>query len=298
MQRHVAAEIALRADGGLRGFFAPEPPERVGEDRPAVHGAVAVALGVFKMDIVAHVAQGGVHVFICDRPVAVIVVEIPAHIFEIDADGLALGLADQGRIGVAAAEIDETADGGVDLAKLIGPLPRGGEGRDAAAARAADRAHGGIFGNGKLFLDLGQNLFEEQANVAVAERIVFESAVARGGAGFLRGVRRTRGIITRIDHHGDRHGHFAASDQVFKYDGHAPVPRGRVATATVLEDHEGSGAVGFVAGRHVDPPVARGVREDLRVLPRGHLDEAAGGHAGLRGVIGRGLEAVGGEEGR
>ena len=65
--------------------------------------------------------------------------------------------------------------------------------------------------------------------------------------------------------------------------------------AAVLEDHEGGGTVRLVAGGHVDPPVARGAGVKLR-LQRGHLNELTGGHAGLRGMVGRGLETVGGEQ--
>ena len=55
----------------------------------------------------------------------------PLRVLLKDADRFALRLADQRRIGVAAAEIGEAADRREHLAKFIGPLPRDGEGADA-----------------------------------------------------------------------------------------------------------------------------------------------------------------------
>ena len=57
---------------------------------------------------------------------------------------LALALADEIGINVAAANVRETADGADDLAKTVRPLPRHGERTDRPGACAGDRAIVGI----------------------------------------------------------------------------------------------------------------------------------------------------------
>ena len=163
--------------------------------------------------------EGGVEIFVGGGPVTEGVVEIAAGILEEDAEGFALGLADEGRVGVTAAEVHETADGREDFSELVGPLPSDGEGGDTATAGAADRTLFRIGGEGELFPDLGQYFLDQKAGVAVAEGIVFKTAIAGIGAlfgGWLGGV------VTRVDEDGDGRGHLAARDQIVENGGRAP----------------------------------------------------------------------------
>src|SRR5436853_5342321 len=101
-------------------LLPPEPFHGVGEDAAAAVRVVAVAFGVIELFVVFHVAEGGVHLAVGEGPVADVVVEVAAGVLQEDADGFALGLADERRVGVAAADIGEAADGGEDFAEGLG----------------------------------------------------------------------------------------------------------------------------------------------------------------------------------
>lgn len=137
---------------------APEPAHGVGEDG----GAVFAVVGAFASDeLVIPVGEfeGCGHVLVGDPPTAELVIDIVFAVLEEDADGAAeleelfflwgvvgfvgvfeAGLADGRRVDVAAADVGEAADVGDDFLELVGAVPGGGEGADAAAAVAADGA--------------------------------------------------------------------------------------------------------------------------------------------------------------
>ena len=293
MKGQVAGEIALGDDGGDGFFVAPKPAEGLGKDRAAVLGVVAVALDVVEAAIVAHVAEGGVEVFVGGGPVTEGVVEIAAGILEEDAEGFALGFADEGRVGVAAAEVYKTADGREHLAELVGAFPSDGESGDTAAAGTADRTLFRVGREGELFRDLGQNFLDQKAGIAIAEGIVFHATIA--GVGALFGG-RLRGVVARVDKDGDGHGHLAARDQIVEDGGHAPGGLEVEIVFAVLEDHHSRGAVGLVLGGDVDPPVTGHAGKNLR-FQRGHLSDGAAWDAGARLMVGGGDKAFGGEVG-
>ena len=116
-----------------RRVIAPEPAQGLGEDGGGVLVVVtAVAPGV--VDVVSGEFQGGEHFLVRQEPVAGVDVQIVGAILEENADGFRLGLADQSRIVIAAAQADKSADAAEDAAEGIGPFPGGGKGTDGAAA--------------------------------------------------------------------------------------------------------------------------------------------------------------------
>jgi hypothetical protein len=141
----------------------------------------------------------------------------------------------------------------------------------------------------RLLLDGRQNLFQQEADILVGERVVLEGAVARLAA-------RLGGIVARVDEHADRDRHVAAVAQVIEDD--RDMDRRVDVPAAVLKHHDrGRRPVGFVLGGDINPPVTDRVREDL-ALPLRLLREFPLRHVGLRlrvrvdGVIlddGRGL---------
>ena len=104
--------------------------------------------------------------------------------------------------------------------------------------------------------------------------------------------------MTRVQEQSDGDGHFASGDQVVEDDGYplrAILPDVFVA---VLEDHEGGRLAAIVLGRDVDPALARGAWEHLRLVEFEGLDlslEHAGG--AVRGFRCKGV-VVDGPRGR
>src|SRR5204862_7914884 len=88
--------------------------------------------------------------------------------------------AEPRRIDIAAADVREAADLREQLAEGIGPLPSDGESADRAATHSADGAQLGILGefHAKLLRHERQELVDEKSRIGVAERVVFEAAVA------------------------------------------------------------------------------------------------------------------------
>src|SRR3954470_15829611 len=119
-----------------RLVLAPEPAERVGEDRLAVLAAVE-ALAVDEGVVIPLERQGLGHLLVGQGPVAVGVVEVVGAVLEEDADRLLVALADQGLVvvpplaaGRAAGDVGEAADPRQDLAEIVGTLPGHGPGAD------------------------------------------------------------------------------------------------------------------------------------------------------------------------
>ena len=63
------------------------------------------------------------------------------------------------------------------LLNSFGPLPRDGEGADAAAAQAGDRPARRVVAQLHRLLDLGQDLLEQETRVLIGERVVLEAAI-------------------------------------------------------------------------------------------------------------------------
>src|SRR3954471_16991027 len=90
--------------------------------------------------------QGGEHLLVGEKPIAMFVVEIGAAVLEEDADAADRALADHAGIEVAAgderltgtrrriADRSVAADLGDDVAERIGPMPGDSEGANRTAA--------------------------------------------------------------------------------------------------------------------------------------------------------------------
>ncbi len=276
---HVAFEIAFGVEGdGLVLIFAPEPFDGIGEECATVVTVVSEAFCPVEADVIAHVLESGGHEFVREGPASELVVDVAAGVGEVDPEGFLFGFADDGRVDISAADVGETADGGEHFPESVGPFPSDGEGADAAGACAADGVEVGVLGEGVGLLDFGDDLFEEEAGVFVAEAVVFYASVRAAfwvGGGLTGFGFKSAGV----DEYRDGHGHIAACDEVVEDDWHAPAAFGVFVPFAVLEDHESGGFPLFVLGWDVDGPVAGGICEDVG-LPSGHIGHGAMGDVG------------------
>ena len=127
------------ARGRGEGLFpiAPEPAEGVGEFWGHAFAAMET-LGPFEMMIVVVKGEGFGDEFVGGGPVAEGVVEVILPAEKINAEGFWFGEANDGGVGVAAADIGEAADPREDFAELVGAFPSGGEGADASGGTACE----------------------------------------------------------------------------------------------------------------------------------------------------------------
>src|SRR5262245_28787829 len=113
-----------------RRRLAPQPAQRIGQDRPAVLAVVA-AVAPLHVVVVLLVLERRFHLQIAEPPVAVLVVQVGRPVLKEDADGFVLGLADDAGIAVAAADVREAADVAEHFAEEVRPLPGDGESANA-----------------------------------------------------------------------------------------------------------------------------------------------------------------------
>src|SRR5437899_153746 len=95
---------------------APQPAERIGEDRAAVLVVVA-ARASDELDVVLREPQRGVHLLVGQPPVPVLVVQVLLSVLQKHAQRLPRRLPDERRIDVAAPDVREAADVAEHLAK-------------------------------------------------------------------------------------------------------------------------------------------------------------------------------------
>ena len=100
--------------------------------------AVVSAGSPVVIDFITRESECPLHLLIGHPPVAAIDIQVGAAVLKEDADRLGLILADQGRVDVAPAQADIRADRTEDPPERIGPLPRGRERADRAAAGTGD----------------------------------------------------------------------------------------------------------------------------------------------------------------
>jgi hypothetical protein len=181
---------------------------------------------------------------------------------------------------VAAADVGEAADVAENFTESVGPLPRHGEGADAAGTGAADGAQIRILGELVFLRHFGQEFAEEELRVGVAEGIVFETAVAAVFTALLGGRDNAR-----IHEQADGDGHFLFRDEVVEHGRHAVLAVGADVAAAILEDHERSWLCWIVLLRHIDPVIAHGAGIDGAV-GEGVLRDFAARHAFLREGVG------------
>ena len=221
---------------------------------------VGIALGPVEPRVVAHELERCRHLLVGERPAAERVVVIAAGVGEVDAERLGLGLSDERRIRIPAAEPREAPDRGKHAAEGIRSLPGDGEGTDPSRTRAADRPQRRITRERLLLRHLGQDLLEQKPGVAVAERVILERPVRV----FPRARRLLLClVVARIEKHRHRRRHFSRSDEVVEHDGHAPLAVDLQIAVAVLKDHEGRRHIGLGLRRHIDRPVAHRARKNL-----------------------------------
>ena len=143
------------------------------------------------------------------------------------------------------------------LSKRIRSLPRRCKRANPTGTRTANGASIRIGGE-RIFCTHGrQNLFQQKPDVLIAERIIFETAVAdRPRAG--RHGWEAAGINENSN--GDRQP--PLMNQVIKDNGNPRVAGLADVAAPVLEDHHIRGLVRRELRRHIDPIIANGAGEN------------------------------------
>ena len=157
--------------------FSPNPAEGVGKKSAPVLDAVA-SVGGDEFVIVFGEGEGLGHLLVREPPIAVGVVEVVASVLKPDPKGAFLFLADECGIDVTAADIGEAADVADDIAEEVGPLPGDGEGADAAGTSSTDDTAFGVFCEGEIFTNFGEDFGLKHAGVGLVEGVVFDTAVA------------------------------------------------------------------------------------------------------------------------
>ncbi len=209
-------------------------------------------------DVVAGVFERHGHGLVGEPPGAGVNVLVVGPVLEKDADGLGLDDADQVGQPVGAAEVGVATHEAEDAAKRVGTFPGGVEGGDTAGRRAGNGAVVRVGGELVLFGHLGQDLFKEEACVAVAEPVVFVRPVE---ARHLLGAGGGKNTGTDQDRDGHRHGAFL--NQVVEDGGQPPCAVFIGEAGAVLKNHHGGGFGAVVLGRDVDPVVAGGAGKDF-----------------------------------
>lgn len=106
---------------------------------------------------------------------------------------------DQGRVGVTASDVRETAAVANDVAERVWALPCHSECAAPARADPTDPAACGLGGDAVALLDTGEQVLQEELRVVATERVVLPAPVV-GSA-----VHRQAGPVeTGIDEDGDR----------------------------------------------------------------------------------------------
>lgn len=215
------------------------------------------AVAVSELAVVALELQSRRHLLVGQRPVAPAHVQVRRATLQEHADGLLGGLADQRRVDMPAANIGEAANVTEHLAERVRPLPRHCERADSAGAHAAYAPPCCIGAKVVLGGYFRNYLFQQEAGVSPAERIVFDAALAAVVAGRWRSAWNIAGIDEDTDHHGD----FLFVDKVVHDDGRSYLAAD--VTATILEDHHAGWLGGIVLGRNVHPVCAHRTGEYL-----------------------------------
>ena len=224
--------------------------------------AVVSADTVGKLVVVILERQRLGHLLVCQRPVAVLVIQVSTAVLQKDADRLAICFANDRRIVVSTANVHETADVAQHFAKRIGALPSDGPSADAAGTDPADSALAGILGEAVAFSDFGKDFFKQKSGVLVGQRVVFKAAIGRTRtpASFFR---KCFGGVSRVDKDSDRDWHFTTVDQIVHHDGGPKLSRRVDVGVSILKDHQGSRLGRIVLGREIHRIVTNGACKNL-----------------------------------
>lgn len=227
------------------------------------------SIGGDELVIVFGEGEGLGHLLVREPPITVGVVQVVASVLKPDPKRAFLFLADESGIDVTAADIGEAANVADDLAEEVGPLPSDGEGADAAGTCSADNAAFGVFGEGEIFTNFGEDFGLKHSGVGLVEGVVFDTAVA--GFRFFSG----RPILSAVDsfvkdagvdEDPDRDGNFATVDEVIEHDGGAGLAFFIDVGMAILKDHHSGGFGGLVLGGNVKVVLAQGSLEDLTAM--------------------------------
>ena len=168
----------------------------------------------------------------------------------------------------------KAADETGDAVERIGAAPGGHERRNSAGAGTRQTAVVRVAGDAVLLADFRQNLFQQEARVSVAKRVVF---IAAAETALLRG-RVPRRHDAGIHEHANGHGHALIRDQIVEDHRHAPTAGLTHHASAVLKNHEAGGLGGIVLGGNINPVIPRGARKN----PAGGPTEF--GHPSMRHV--------------
>src|ERR1700683_1584276 len=147
-----------------------------------------------KSGIVTGVFERRSHVLVADVPTSGVEALIVPAVLEKDPQSLRLGLADERRVDVAAAQIGEAADEAEHPVGGGRAVPGGGETGNAAGAGTGDGAIVGIVRKVVAFSYFRQDLFDQETRIAIAQSVVFEIAVVA-----ILPVARERGKYAGVD---------------------------------------------------------------------------------------------------
>ena len=119
--------------------ISPQPLEGFRENRTAVFSTMGAASPDHPV-VVFREPQGCFHLLVCQRPVAVSVVEVIESVLKKHANGLGLSFSNEGGIDMTPSNVDKATDVADYLAECIRSLPGDSERTNASRAIAADRS--------------------------------------------------------------------------------------------------------------------------------------------------------------
>src|SRR5262249_39682756 len=149
------------------------------------------------------------------------------------SNGLWRGLPDQGGINVTAPDVREASHVAQDLLKSIRLFPGNGPGANPARADPANGASARLLDEVVLLAHLGEDLFQEEPRVLVAQGVVLEATV---GFRFLSRV--LRGKDAGVDENSDRDRDLSLVDEVVEDDGDSEIAVLLDIRLPVLKDHD------------------------------------------------------------
>ncbi len=236
---------------------APQPAQGLGHDGGALFHVVALFTD-HEFRVVARGLKGLEHHLVVDGPASgvkgavgfggddVVVLAV----LQINADGFGLRLADESGQSVGAFHGNEGADKAEDAVKLVGTIPGGHEGADGSGTDAGDCVVVGVFREVVLFGNFGNQFFQQESRVTVAEGVVLEHALEA----VLRGVVDGR-QHAGIDEDADQRRQVSTGDEIVEDYGDARAVVERA--AAIEEDHEGRRFGRVVLGRNVGGVIVR-----------------------------------------
>src|ERR1051326_3325029 len=99
--------------------------------------------------------------------------------------------------------------------------------------------------------DLGQDLLQQKSRIAVAESVVFKTAVIAERLPIM-----WIGQDAGTDEHSDGHRHFSLGYQIVEDNGDPPITLFLYHSGAVLKHHDTGRLARLVLSRHIDPVIA------------------------------------------